>query len=141
VICTSAGDGEPVRDGTDRPVGDDPHGWRHQPGAWIEFGLEAPADVDEATLILDSAMHLDPQMSHWYPLHPKKLTRPPAEMPHTFRLEARVGDRWATVRRVQANNQRQVRIPVNARVSGLRYVLESTWGPCESTTLYGFYFG
>jgi hypothetical protein len=136
---TSQGHGEPVRDGVNRPVAGDIHAWRHGAGDWIAYRFPRPAEVREATLLLDSALHLDPQMSHWYALKPDKIVRPPAELPHTFRVSALVGGRWQDVARVQGNGQRLVRVPVNATVEALRYRLECTWAPCEATNLYGFY--
>jgi hypothetical protein len=137
-ISTSQGNGEAVRDGVSRPVGTDMHAWRHSAGDWIAYEFAEPTEVAEASLMLDSALHLDPQMSHWYPLNRTRLTALPPEMPHTFRVEVREGEHWATVARVQANRQRHVPIPVGRRTAGLRYVLECTWGPCDGTNLYGF---
>jgi hypothetical protein len=136
---TSQGNGEPVRDGVNRPVGSDRHAWRHAAGDWIAYRLKGRPQVREATVLLDTALDLDPAMSHWYPLHAKKLTRPPVQLPHTFRFEALVDGQWETVARVTGNTQRHVRLPIGRAVDGLRYRLESTWGPCEGTDLYGFY--
>jgi hypothetical protein len=138
-LLTRQGDGEPVRDGINRPVGNDMHAWRHAPGDWISYEFAAPVELAEAALIADTALHMDPQMSYWHPLGDKSLTRLPAEMPHTFRLEGKSGGAWTTIARVEANRRRLVRSPVNRRVEGLRYVLEKTWGPCDGSSLYAFY--
>lgn len=138
-LTASQGDSEPVRDGVHRPVGKDMHSWRHRAGDWIVYEFAQAADVAEAVLVLDSALHLDPAMSHWYPLHANKLTRPPLQMPHTFRLEAKVAGQWEPLARITSNHQRHVRVPVGRRVEGIRYTLECTWGPCEGSNLYAFW--
>ena len=137
-VSASQGDPEPVRDGVNRPLGNDLHAWTHRPGDWVAFEFEKLVEVAEVVLILDSALAMDPQMSHWYPLHAKKLTRPPVQMPHSFRVEVRDGGCWVEAARVRANHQRHVRLPLGRRTDGVRYVLESTWGTCDGTNLYAF---
>jgi hypothetical protein len=128
-----------VRDGVHRPVGENMHGWRHRPGDWIAYEFAEAEDLQSAVLILDSALDLDPAMSHWYALTAKKLTSPPSQMPHTFQLHVKEGGQWTLIARVTANHQRHVTVPVNRRVGGIRYTLEATWRPCDGSNLYGFF--
>lgn len=134
----SRGDAECLRDGTNRPVGDDSHAWRHGAGDHVTLRLARPGRVEQATLIVDSALHRDPQMSYHH-LSPDKLTAPPDEMPESFRLDALVGGAWQTLHDVRRSHRRLVRLPVGRDVEGLRYTLQATWGPCEATNLYAFY--
>lgn len=138
-IIASQGNGEPVRDGVHRPVGGDMHCWRHGPGDWIAYEFAKAAPVAEVVLVLDSALDMDPQMSHWYPLTAEKLTRPPAPMPHTFRLDIRTAGQWQPLVRMVANHQRHLRLPVGRPVEAVRYTLEATWQPSAGSNLYAFF--
>ncbi len=137
-LTASAGDPEPLRDGTNRPVGDDSHAWRHEPGDSVTLEPASPATVDDVTLLLDSALHKDPQMSLFQPPE-AHLTRLPEEMPRAFRVDARRNGQWETIHQVEANRRRLVRLPVGREVDALRYTLTDTYGQCEGTNLYAFY--
>ena len=134
----SQGDPEPLRDGTNRPFGDDPHAWRHQAGDWVAMAFAEPARVEQVTLIVDSALNKDPQMSYHLPPG-SQLTRPPEEMPKAFCVDVLAGGRWQTLHDVDASHQRLIRLPVGRAVEGVRYTLKQTWGPCDRTNLYAFY--
>ncbi len=138
-LAASQGDPEPVRDGVNRPVDGNFHSWHHRAGDTLTLRLARPARVDTATLILDSALHLDAQMSHWYPLNPQKLVRLPPELPHTLVVTVEVDGAWHELARIEGNTQRLVRVPVGRTVSAVRYRLEQTWGPCNGTHLYALY--
>ena len=45
---------EAIRDGTNRPVGEDPHCWVTQPGDWIAYHFLSEIKVETITLVLDS---------------------------------------------------------------------------------------
>jgi len=64
--------------------------------------------------------------------------RIPAVMPKTFRVEGLSGGAWETIRRVENNRQRLVRIPVKRTLGGIRFVLEETWGAADSR-VYAFH--
>lgn len=100
--------------------------------------FDGPAGVSRVTLILDSALHKDPQMSHHIPPG-SHLTAPPEEMPRRFTVEVLVDGRWQVLREVADNHQRLVRLPVGRTVEGVRYSLQATWGKCEATNLYALY--
>ncbi|HOX38332.1 MAG TPA: FAD-dependent oxidoreductase [Candidatus Brocadiia bacterium] len=135
-LTASRGDPEPVRDGIGRQVGDNPHCWISRPGDWIAYEFDSSQFVNRATLVLDSAMDRIIAMSS----HQKdnQLTRLPDSMPKRFRIEGLIGGKWQTIRAFDANRQRLVRLPISREVSGLRYVLEETWGEADSR-LYAFY--
>jgi hypothetical protein len=135
-LTASQGDPEPVRDGVNRPVKDTIHAWAHRPGDWIAYRFNHKVAVREITLVLDSALAKNIQMS----FHQKddQLTQPPPEMVRRFRMEVLEKGEWNTLTRADDNYQRLVRIPIRREVKGVRYVPESTWGASE-TRLYAFY--
>ena len=131
----SQGNPEPVRDGFNRQVGDDPHAWICRPGDTISYVFPSKASVEQATLILDSAMHKDLNLTLHY-ANPDG-TKVPDAMVRVFRIEGLNNGRWETIARVVNNCQRHVRIPIHAQVDGIRFVPEETWGAPE-TRLYMF---
>jgi hypothetical protein len=135
-LVASQGDPEPLRDGVNRPVGEDRHGWIARPGDSVTYLFEKPVRVKEATLVLDSALEALIAMSHHQ--RDNQLTTVPAAMPKAFRLESLEGGKWSTVAEVRDNHQRLLRLPVRKKVEGIRWVLESTWGS-EESCVYAFY--
>jgi hypothetical protein len=129
-LSASQGDPEPVRDGTDRQVDDDPHCWVARPGDWLALTFDGPRHVREARLVLDSAMDQLIQLTWFHGRMP--MNAPPAPLPRRLRLEGRTGETWETVARLEENHQRLVRLPVERELCALRLVLEETWGAEES---------
>ncbi len=134
----SRGDPEPLRDGTNRPFGGEAHAWRHAPGDRVALRFDEPVEIACVTLLLDSALHKDPQMSHHLPPG-SHLTAPPEEMPSHFTVEVLADGEWQMLREVAGNHRRLVRLPVGRAVDGVRYRLHATWGECDGTNLYAFY--
>ncbi|KPK50182.1 MAG: hypothetical protein AMK72_02795, partial [Planctomycetes bacterium SM23_25] len=134
----SQGDPEGVRDGVNRPVAGEAHAWRHGAGDGLAMLFPGPARVEQVTLIADSALHKNPQMSYHQPPQTQR-SAPPDEMPKAFRVDALVGGRWRQLHTVSDSHQRLVRLPVGREIEGVRYTLQATWGPCEATNLYAFY--
>jgi hypothetical protein len=135
-LNASQGDPEPVRDGINRQVGDNPHCWLHSPGDWIAYRFDRPRRVEEVTLVLDTAMESDIQM-HMTHSPPGGWCLPEA-LPKSLQLEGLVEGEWKVLRERTDNCQRHVRIPVNMRGEGIRYRLQTTRGS-ETSRLYGFY--
>jgi len=135
-LVASQGDPEPLRDGVNRPVGEVRHGWLAHPGDSCSYLFPRPARVEQATLVLDSALEAIISLSH----HRRKnqFTTVPPVMPKAFRLEGQEGEAWVPLAAVTDNHQRLVRLPVRRQLSGLRWVLESTWGS-NDTWVYACY--
>jgi len=132
----SQGDPEPVRDGVNRPVGDDAHSWTCRPGDSLCCLFPAKSHVGSVHLVLDSA--LDRQVALSYHQRDEQLTSVPDVTPRRFRIEGRLGQRWDGIAEVQHNRQRLVVIPVDKTLEGIRFVLEETWGS-DSSRVYAFY--
>ncbi|MBA4386498.1 MAG: FAD-dependent oxidoreductase [Verrucomicrobia bacterium] len=136
-LVASRGNPEPVRDGINRPVGDDPHCWPCKPGDNISYLFSGPQRIESVTLIVDSALDRNVTMS----FHQKdeQLHSPPGVMPETLDLDGLVNGQWQRLAEITRNHQRLVRIPVNATIEGVRFTLRATWGAPESR-VYAFYF-
>jgi len=135
-LKSSAGNPEPLRDGINRPVGEDQHCWEGKIGDSIECTWEEPEMAANATLILDSALSRLIAMS--YHQKDNQLTHPPEEMTKDLRLEIRTSDGWKLWRNVKGNHQRLLRIEIGVPVTGVRATADSTWG-AEKVRVYAFY--
>ncbi|MFO7897941.1 MAG: FAD-dependent oxidoreductase [Planctomycetota bacterium] len=134
-LKASVGDPEPVRDGVNRPVGEDIHAWPCPVGESIAYTFDRPRDVAEVVLILDSGLDQMVMMSHHQA--DDQLTAPPDVMPRSFRVEGRVDGNWQPLISQQNNHQRHVRYPVDTELTGVRFTLDETWGADESR-VYAF---
>jgi hypothetical protein len=135
-LTSSRGDPEPVRNGMNRPVGDDLNGWTCRPGDWIAYEFQAPTEVTHVTVVLDSG--LDQNVALSYHQKDDQLTSPPDVMPKAFRIEGLNGDKWDELIRVEQNHQRLCRFPMKSSLKGLRFLLDETWGS-ETSRIYAFY--
>ena len=135
-LLASQGDGGPVRDGVNRPVGGEMHCWPWRVGDSIAYQFERPQPVRQVTLILDSALDKNIQMSHHG--NYQQLTSPPAPMPKALRMDTLSDGKWVAREELKDNHQRLVRLPVGNRVSGIRITLEETWG-APTSNVYAFY--
>jgi hypothetical protein len=134
-LAASQGDPEPVRDGINRPVGDDIHGWVCRAGDWIEYRFDEETEVATATVIVDSA--LDRRVSMSFHQKDDQLTSPPEVMPRVFRVDCLEGDRWREAVKVEDNHRRLCRLRIGRACKGIRFTLEETWG-AEESRLYAF---
>jgi hypothetical protein len=136
-LTASQGDPEPVRNGINRPVGERSNGWPCRTGDWIAYQFPTTTEVARVTVILDSA--LDQNVALSYHQKDDQLTAPPVVMPKAFRIEGLVGSEWKELARVDRNHQRCHRAPVMARLNGVRFRLDETWG-AETSRIFAFYF-
>jgi len=134
-LTASTGDPEPVRDGLNRPVGDDPHCWECSRGDTIEYLFDGPRHVERAVLICDSALDENIAMTYEGIEH---LTAVPDVMHKSFQVEGMIDGAWRTLAEVTGNHQRLVRVRIGKSVAGIRWRLNQTWGS-ERTRLYAFY--
>ncbi len=132
----SQGDPEPVRDGIARPVGDDRHSWRGRTGDTVAYLFPEEAHVHGVSLVLDSGLALNIQMS--YHQRDDQRTAPPPMLPRSFRVEGLHAGRWEPVADVPDNHQRLVRLPIDRVLGGVRLVLGATWGGDGATEVFSF---
>jgi hypothetical protein len=135
-LAASQGDPEPLRDGEHRPVGSDGHCWLHRTGDHVEYLFDKPKRVRQATLVLDSGLELEIQMSHFH--DNGQVKGPPPPLPRAFRVEVLSAGKWGVLHHVTDNHQRLIRLPIGKTVEGVRYVLEATHGR-EESKLFAFY--
>jgi len=135
-LTASQGDPEPVRNGVNRPVGEAVNGWACRPGDWIAYRFAAAVHAAAVTVVLDSG--LDQNVALSYHQKDNQLTAPPDVMPKAFRIEGLMGKRWRLLAQTTCNHQRLCRVPLRARLNGIRFRLDATWG-AETSRVYAFY--
>ena len=135
-LSASQGDPEPVRDGINRPVGEQTHAWLCTPGDWLAMRFAEPVRAASVNLIVDSALDRIVAMSHHQ--MDGQLSAPPEVMPRVFRLEGQGPDEaWRELARVSDNVQRQRRFVFNGPLRAIRFMLDATWGGPQSR-VYAF---
>ena len=136
-LKASSGDPAALRDGINRPVGDDEHAWHCAAGDRLEMRFPAETDIRQLTVIADSALDKRIQMSFWGDAG-DWLTGPPDSLLSDARVEVLCGGKWSPAGAVRGNYQRLVRIPIGRRAGAIRLTVENTWG-AEHTRLFAAY--
>jgi hypothetical protein len=136
-LKASSGDPEPLRDGTNRPVGANSHAWECQPGDWAAYLLPHPASLHQVTLILDSSLDRLLTIDHDRPREGQLYTVPPT-LVKAFHLDGLIDGEWVRLTEITGNYQRLVRVPLQREVQGIRFVPDETWGG-DRTQVFAFY--
>lgn len=139
-LVASAGDPEPVRDGINRPVGEQTHCWTGKPGDRLEYRFAETRKVKWATLLVDSALDCNIALS--FHQRDDQLTAPPPVMPKVIRLEKLVSGQWQPLAETTDNHQRFVRFSFDGdagvEAEGIRCLFGETWGG-KPYRIYAFY--
>ncbi len=135
-LTATSGNPEPLRDGINRPVGDNIHAWEGNIGDCITYKLNKLQLVESVTLITDSA--LDKQIAMSLHQADSQLRSIPEEMAKDIRIEISSGGVWQPWKEIKGNYMRLVRCNLGAEVDGVRVIVDSTWGS-KKVRLYAFY--
>lgn len=137
LICDS-GDAENLRNGYDRPIGDDDNGWYAACGACAEYRFSAPQKLSEVRIVFDSDLNrqtlpeaeknLNRDMINNRPLSfvpsyvPKTMTK-------AYRIEAELSDgSTAVIADVCDNHQRLCLHKTDVEAVAVKLIPLSTWG-------------
>ena len=132
----SRGCPEPVRDGINRPVGNNIHSWECRRGDNIAYLFGVKKRVREISLILDSGLDKIAAMSRQ--VDDSQLTKLPEVMPESFYVEILVGGKWKKIAEEKRNYSRLARFGVNRMCEGIRFTMGKTRG-AETSRIYAFY--
>jgi hypothetical protein len=138
IISSSQGDPRPVRDGVNRQVGDNRHCWMAAPGDHVLYRLHKTMYVEQAMLVLDSALDQNIQMN--YHQADQQLSSVPSVMARAFRIDGHVNGGWVPLHEVRDNHQRLLSLPIRRDVEAVRFTLDKTWGAPRSA-IYCFDVG
>jgi hypothetical protein len=128
-MTSSTGTPEALRNGIDRPVGDDSNAWEAKAGDSVEFKFKKIEKINGMRFIFDSNLNrriLNMPCSQ--PLKKEKF-QPPSTLVSDIKVEAlNKNGSWAEEARVENNHQRLVRLDMNIDSEALRVVVQKTCG-------------
>ena len=126
-----------LHDGLDRDRKDEPHAWQGPANAAITYRWDEPVTLGGVRFTFDSNLQNDKRMPCSYPQRADRCAVP-SSLVRAYRLDAMDDDgRWRTVHRESNNHSRLVRLPLNVRTRGLRFVPKRTWGD-ETVRVFAF---
>ena len=132
MLSASDGDPEQLRNGFDRPIGEDENCWKTKKGGWIQFDFEKPVDIEEMRFIFDSNLNRRIlNIAALYPLDFKNFSVP-ATLVSDFHIEIQdEKGNWKEALNVKKNHQRLLFIDTGLRAKSFRIVIDKTWGNDE----------
>lgn len=128
-LTTRGANPEHLRNGLDRPIGNQDNGWRGAIGDWVMYAFDEPAHVQQLRFVFDSDLNRPEHNSHAnYRLHIEPVTVPET-MVKAFRVEYLIAEGiWEMLVHVDNNYQRLVKLAVDVVTRALRFIPEATWG-------------
>ncbi len=137
-LTASEGDPEPLRNGHDRPIGDDDNGCTVALDGWIEYAFDAPTKLSQARMTFDSDLNrYRLNLPSSYPID-LPMRSVPETMVRGFRIDVKTPDgSWTTAHEENNNYQRLVRVPLDVETTAVRLVPTATWG-ADQAHLFAF---
>ncbi len=138
-LSAAKGDPEVLRNGLDRPIGEDDNGFTIDPGQFIHYEFKQTQQISEARFVFDSDMNrvmLDRgihtrginDMRCCYPLDQREITVPETLVKEFILQVPDEKGGWKTVYEEENNYQRLVRIKLDVQAKAVRFVPLKTWG-------------
>ena len=142
-LSASEGDPSKLRNGIDRPVGEEGNDHVIHTDGWVEYDFGREAELSEARLVFDSDLNRNGDSCHYNILSNFALNREQLKMPaplvRNFRIEASgANGAWKPVATIKDNIRRMVRVPLGGKARKVRLVPESTWGGGDEVRLFAF---
>jgi hypothetical protein len=129
-LSTSNAQGaDDVRNGHDRVIGENENAWTAKMGDSIDFTWDSAVMVEKLRLVFDSDLcRPTHNMVSYYNLEVEPFRVPP-ELVKRFRVQTRdtSGD-WSDCVVEENNHQRLVWVPVDAETTGVRLIVDESWG-------------
>lgn len=128
-IIDKTGCVEVLKNGYDRPIGNEDNGWMGNLGEWVQCSFENIEQINELRFVFDSnlnrAIH---NMPCNYPLEQNDF-HVPETMIKEFKIEAQdeCGN-WLKVAEIKNNYQRLVKLNLDLKTKCIRFIPLSTWG-------------
>ncbi len=130
-------DPEVVRNGFDRPIGDQENCWAGQPGATLTYTFDQPVTIRNIRLVFDSDLNretLPEDQAHNRPMQASTFLKDKAMVvPQTLVRDYRMdyldeSGAWVTLCQVTGQHQRLNRHTVAVDTQAIRLVPQATWG-------------
>ena len=128
-ISDKTGDVEVLKNGYDRPIGNEDNGWMVELGDWVQCSFENPEQINELRFVFDSNLNREiHNMPCNYPLEQNDF-HVPNSMVKEFKIEVldELG-KWIPITEVKNNYQRLVKLKVDVKTKAIRLIPIITWG-------------
>jgi len=128
-VTDKTGSAEILKNGYDRPIGNEDNGWLGNLGEWVQCSFENPEQINELRFVFDSNLNREiHNMPCDYPLKQNDF-HVPETMIKEFKIEAQdeCGN-WLKVAEIKNNYQRLVKLNLDLKTKAVRFIPLSTWG-------------
>ena len=123
-LSADEGDPEPLRNGWDRPIGDEENAWHGRVGSYVTYEWPHAVHIDHLRMVCDSDLNANIRMNVWEP----PIKGLPPSMVRDITMEVRQDGVWGVVGSVRDNERRLIHSPLNVETDGLRLRIDRTWG-------------
>ncbi|MBP5641276.1 MAG: hypothetical protein J6X55_17500 [Victivallales bacterium] len=133
-LTVSNGDGEPLRNGYDRPYNGQDNAWLCANGDSVSYDFGAPTPLSRIRLVFDSDFSRCPlnMVSNYY--KQQAVFEPPATLVKAYHIEADGKE----VFRDDDNHQRLVFIPLDITAKSVKLVIDAVRTPDAPTKIFAF---
>ena len=138
-LTSSEGNVDVLRNGHDRPIGNEDNGYNLKIGDYVEYSLSRPQLVRRVRFVFDSDLNREllpcgrnmrsPSASQNFS---KQAIKVPGTIIKDFRLILSMEDGKQKIIEIADNHQRLVYIDINMEVKSIRFEPLSTWGNAEA---------
>jgi len=137
-LTASESDPEPLRNGIDRPIGDNDNGWIGKLDSWIQYSFNEPKNIKQVRLIFDSDLNRkNMALRCCYPLNIEPY-RVPKTIIKKFKIETQTETgKWEAVFSEDNNYQRLVCISISICTKAIRFIPQAAWSS-ENAHLFAF---
>jgi hypothetical protein len=135
-----AGNAEALRNGEDRPIGNDDNGLNFKIGGYAEYAFDKPRYARRVRLVFDSDLNRETQHEgsiYRRPMYATyyldtQATHVPKTMVKDFRLTLTLADGKQKAIETAGNYQRLVYVDLGLEITAVRFQPLSTWGNTEA---------
>ncbi|OJU13455.1 MAG: hypothetical protein BGN88_13950 [Clostridiales bacterium 43-6] len=127
-LSATAGEAENLRNGYDRPIGENDNGWWGDTSDSVTYSFEQAVQMNECRIVFDSDLNRNlPNMPCAYRLGDDSY-HVPVTLVKDFKLILPDENDAVSEITVENNHQRFVKVPLNGKAKSVRFVPLSTWG-------------
>ena len=127
-LKVSCGDGEELRSGIDRAIGEKANAWVCNEGDWAEYDFGAPVDLKRVRLIFDSRLSRNKGNWHLNMIFNRSLDTADYKVDDCLVEAYHIEADGKEIFRETNNYQRLVKIPVDVKAGKLRLVIDKLRG-------------
>jgi len=138
-LTTSSGDPEGLRNGVDRPVGNEKNAWIAEKEDWVQYSFESIEKIKMIRIVFDSNLNRDiKNMPANYPLSGNEGFHIPQTLVKTYKVEyMNQNNVWKVVFETDNNYQRLIKIPANIETKAVKLTVKASHG-VEKVKVFAF---